>query len=198
MPPPAQAPRPAPSAPASARAPRPCRSACGPRPRAFSTTAGSSDLPCVARLPAGMPFRYLFGQQALRQRREGDGADAKVGQRVLQPVGFHPAVQDVVAGLVDQQGRAQIFQDRHRLARALGCCSWRCRHTARGPTARYDPARPWFLPAACRGRSGGNRRCRRNRGPSASATGRRRRSGTCGCPIRRRGRPTCGSRPWTR
>ena len=72
--------------------------------------------------PGPRPLRHaaevLVGQQPLRQRREGNAADPEFAERVEQPL-LHPAVEHRIGRLVDQQRRAQRFQDRHRLPRQL-------------------------------------------------------------------------------
>lgn len=54
--------------------------------------------------------------QPLGQRRKDDAADALLAQCIEQPI-LDPAVEHVVARLVDQAGRAQIAQDGRGLAR---------------------------------------------------------------------------------
>ena len=160
--------------------------------------SGCSDLPCAARLPSGMPLEIFVGQHALRQRREDDRADAELVQRVEQPVLLDPAVEHRIARLVDEQGVPSSRRIVGGLAGALRNCRTRCRHRAPCPSARRGRARPSSPRAACRGRSGANRRCRHSRGPCASGSGRGWRAGICGCPIRHRARATCRSRPWWR
>ncbi len=71
-------------------------------------------LRCAATLRHAV--QILARQHPLRQWREGDRTDAQIVQRVQQTVAFNPAVQHVVAGLMDQAGCTQFLQDRHRLA----------------------------------------------------------------------------------
>src|SRR5690606_11956569 len=68
----------------------------------------------------GDALEVLVGQHSLRQRREDDGADAQLAERFEEPVLLHPAVDHGIARLVDEAGRAELLQDRHRLTGALG------------------------------------------------------------------------------
>ena len=72
------APTPAPSAPASGRAPARSRSACATFASLSSVMAAGLRKPVsvLARESAGMPPRYLFVRQPLRQRAERDHAHA--------------------------------------------------------------------------------------------------------------------------
>ena len=83
---------------------------------------------------------------------------------VEQPV-LDPAVEQRVGRLVDQQRRAQLAQDPRRLARCARPSRRRCRRRAPCPGAPRCRARPSSPRAACPGRSGASRRCRRSRGP---------------------------------
>ena len=60
----------------------------------------------------------LAGQPPACERGEDDGAGAALAQHAGQPV-FDPAVEQVVARLVDEQRRAQRAQNAHGLARLL-------------------------------------------------------------------------------
>ena len=66
----------------------------------------------------GNAVQVLVGEHALRERREDDAADAELADGIEQ-LGLDPAVQHRVRGLVDQQRRAQVAQDRGGLARLL-------------------------------------------------------------------------------
>jgi hypothetical protein len=64
------------------------------------------------------PVEVARGEHALGERRERDAADALVLEHAEQVL-LDPAVEHRVARLVDQQRRAHLAQDPHRLARAL-------------------------------------------------------------------------------
>lgn len=91
-----------------------------------ATTSGVTrdafNVPCGwAALDAdGMPCRYLslVAEHALAERRESDATYAFRFQRAQHSL-FQVAAQQVVRGLVDQAGRAQVPQDRHRRARTV-------------------------------------------------------------------------------
>lgn len=51
-----------------------------------------------------------IGEEALGERAEGDAADAFLGEDI-EELGFDPAVEHAVAGLVNQAGRAKVAQD---------------------------------------------------------------------------------------
>ena len=59
---------------------------------------------------AGNALQIAVGQQALRERTEGDAADALIAENIEQPV-FNPAVEHGVLRLMNQAGRAQIAQN---------------------------------------------------------------------------------------
>ena len=160
--------------------------------------SGESDASRDAREPSGMPSRYLpvsipwaSGENAMQPT---PGLPQHVEQVLLDP-----AVQHRVRGLVDQQRRAELAQDRGRLPGALRPSTTRCPRTAPCPRGRRRRARPSSPPAVCRGRTGGCRRCRRSPRPCAPATGRGSPGGTCASrrPART-GPATCRSPPWWR
>jgi hypothetical protein len=64
-----------------------------------------------ARVGGNATVQVAVGQQALGQRRERDAADAFVDQGVEQAA-LRTAVQQVVARLVDDAGRAELAQQR--------------------------------------------------------------------------------------
>ena len=138
------------------------------------------------------------GEQALGQRRERDAAGADLLQRVEQVVVLDPAVDHRVRRLVDQQRRAERRAGSPRPRGSAPRCTRRSRRRAPCPRAPRRPARPSSPRAACPGRAGASRRCRRSPAPSGAATGPARRAGTCASPTRRTGRATCRSRPWSR
>src|SRR5690625_191979 len=76
----------------------------------------------------GHAVEVLVGEHTLRERRERDAADALAFQYAEQLV-LDPAVQHRVRGLVDEQRRTQVAQDRDRLARTFR----RVRRDARVP-----------------------------------------------------------------
>ena len=55
----------------------------------------------------------------MSQRDKRNRPHAQFGQRRLKTIGFDPTVQDVIAGLVNDAGRAKLFQDGMRFTRAL-------------------------------------------------------------------------------
>ena len=145
----------------------------------------------------GDAAEVAVGEHALAERREGDDADALLAARV-QHLGLDPAVQQRVRRLVDEDRRAERAGDLDRLLRALGGVGADAgveRLARSGPRCRARRSSP---PAACRGRSGASRRCRRTPGPCGPGSGRGSRAGTCASPTRRTGRATCRSRPWSR
>ena len=166
----------------------------------FSSVRSSvSERALARRARAGRDaVEVAVGQQALRERREGDAADAaprpgrRAGSASIQRLSIE------YDGWWMSSGVPRSAQDRGRLARALRRVARRCRRRAPCPAGRRCPARPSSPRAACRGRSGASRRCRRSRGPSAAGSGRGWPAGTCASPIRRTARATCRSRPWSR
>ncbi len=66
----------------------------------------------------GHTVQVLAGQQALRERREGNAARAEFIERVQQLV-LDPTVQHVVSGLVNQQ-RHLVFGEQLRHLAGLG------------------------------------------------------------------------------
>ena len=145
----------------------------------------------------GDAVEVAVGEHPLPERREDDGADALAAEDVEQ-VGLDPAVEQRVGGLVDEQRRAEVAQDLDRPPRCAAPSTTRCRRRAPCPGAPRCRPRRASPPAACRGRGGASRRCRRSPGPCAAGSGRGSRAGTCASPIRRRGRATCRSPPWSR
>ena len=79
--------------------------------------SGESDVFAAAREPSRDPVEVLVGEHPLRERREADAADAELAERVEQ-VRLDPAVEERVRRLVDQERRAELAQDRRRLARS--------------------------------------------------------------------------------
>src|SRR6202020_614276 len=54
----------------------------------------------------------FVGQQALRERRKNDGADALGLERVEQMIVLDPTIDHRIAGLMDEAGRAEVLEDR--------------------------------------------------------------------------------------
>ena len=162
--------------------------------------------PGVQRLALGGPrlrgdaVQVAVGQHPLGQRRERDAADALVLEDVEQRrlAVLDPAVEHRVRRLVDQQRRAQLAQDRGRLAGPLRGVRRDAGVRSPGRSGRRCPGHPSSPRAACPGRTGGSRRCRRGPGPSGPATGPGCRAGTCATRRRRTARATCRSPPWSR
>ncbi len=67
----------------------------------------------------GNPVQVLVREHSLGERREDDAADAQLAECVEQ-VGLDPAIEHRVRGLVDQERRAQLAEDRGSLSRLLG------------------------------------------------------------------------------
>jgi len=55
-------------------------------------------------------------QKTLGERHKGDGDDAEFFERVFQPIDFDPAVEHVVAGLMNKAGRAKVIGGGYGLA----------------------------------------------------------------------------------
>ena len=72
-----------------------------------------------ARAPSGIPSRYRSVSIPCASGEKRDAADAELAERV-EEVGLDPAVQHRVGGLVDEERRPELAQDRGRLARLLG------------------------------------------------------------------------------
>ncbi len=147
--------------------------------------------------PGRHPAQVLAGEHALGQRREGDAAHALAAEHVEQAA-LDPPVQHRVGRLVDEQRRAQSAGAGISRRWSVRRNRRRCPRTGPCPTGPRCPARPSSPRAACPGRSGGSRRCRRTPGPSGAATGPGWPAGTCASRGRRRGPATCRSRPWWR
>jgi len=97
----------------------------------------------------GDTAQIFVGQHPLGQWRERDGPDAKVGQRVLQPVLFDPAVEHVVAGLVGENGFFGPFTYRNHAAQFVNlvwplCLALWLAHPL--PPVRQSRRSAWILP----------------------------------------------------
>src|SRR3984885_13756795 len=68
-----------------------------------------TDRGATARGNAGQIF---VGQQALRERRKNDGANALGLERVQQMIVLDPAIDHRIAGLMDEAACAKLLEDR--------------------------------------------------------------------------------------
>src|ERR1700727_1208933 len=68
-----------------------------------------ADRGATAGRHAGQVF---VGQQALRERRKNDGADALGFERIQQTIILDPAIDHRITRLMDQTGRPELLEDR--------------------------------------------------------------------------------------
>ena len=139
----------------------------------------------------------LVGEHPLRKGRERDAADAELADGI-EDVGLDPAVEHRVRGLVDEERRARGPAGSPPPRASSPPSTRRCPRTAPCPHVRPSRARPSSPRAACPGRSGASRRCRRSRAPCGRGSGRGSPAGTCAIPTRRTDRATCRSPPSSR
>ncbi len=85
------------------------------RPDVVEVFFAQMTLPQGALLPVDPgvgrdPVQVAVGQQALCQGRKADAAHAQLVQHVQQALGFDPAIEHGIGGLVDQQRHALGLQ----------------------------------------------------------------------------------------
>ena len=101
-----------------------------------------SDLSWLAREPSGMPSRYLPVSMPWASGEKRDAAGADLLEGVEQALGLDPAVEHRVRGLVDQQRRPEVGEDRGRPRGVLRRSRRRCRRRAPCPPGRRCRSAP--------------------------------------------------------